>query len=300
MSHSLRSLAARIWGDTVLRLKKPTKDNLIGGPLFGGVAVIVGVWEYGWSWHAIWDNFVGVVILPWILVGCMLFAWHLIQAARAIAKEERVPFENAGGGVSSRLPWHFRWRRYCVVLAYLCIPIACIYFTVEKMHIEKPKPWCYALVIDKWPLMLNNPKVYMVIDDPTGVAAHNVKVDVMEPNPRPLGGPGNLARPVEMYNMMEKIVPLVDPDPDNQIRWIRTGQEFMDIPLSREFDIVLKPEHGDAVEEVLQFTTRTECIHSVTRIRDKKILLQEVAPPFDGFGMRNGKQGWQKCQAMIL
>lgn len=169
-------------------------------------------------------------------------------------------------------------------------------------HVKpKTKPWCYALVFDEWPLNPRDMKVKLVVVNPTTVAAHFVRVSVTEPyHPRQFRGPVERARDLELYSLLGMTVPLVGPDPENQFRWVGTGKDLMILGLSRQVHVFLQPEDGEAVEEDIQFNMNSECIHNVTRVSDKKVLLQEVAPPFDRFGSRTEKQGWQSCQQMIF
>jgi hypothetical protein len=135
IAYSIHLLALKIGRDTMSRLVKPTKENYIGGGLFGIALTLVGATLHKWSWAAIVANLLETFFLPWIIVFCLLFSWYLFRATRDVYRQESISFANALGGVTKTPPWHFRWRCYLIAAIYLFIPVTCAYLALEKSQI---------------------------------------------------------------------------------------------------------------------------------------------------------------------
>jgi hypothetical protein len=178
MAYSFYALAACVGRQTLRRLKKPTKDNGIG-VLIAIATILVGAGQNGWSFSAIWTNLIGAVVLPCALVFCLLCVWHLFQAAKDCGRTEKIPFANARGDTTARLPWSFRWRRCCVVGLYLLVPVAFSMWALARIRglpTSPPQqfsfptqPFSFADALpDKVTVLLDNgASLHLVVNLPT-------------------------------------------------------------------------------------------------------------------------------------
>jgi hypothetical protein len=134
----------------------------------------------------------------------------------------------------------------------------------------------------------------LFVVNPSASNAHNVDIHVKEINPRDLGnGQANMQRDLEMFHMQSATLPIVNAFGTG--RYSNTGLNYQFIPPTQIFEITMEPEDGDAVDEQLWFSARTECIFSAIRIRDGKILLENVSPPFSMLTGQYNQKGLSHC-----
>jgi len=147
--------------------------------------------------------------------------------------------------------------------------------------------WGYAFMFQVYPW---EEKAHLGVATHARGNLHNVYVGVQEIEPGNLGsGKANMQRDLDMFKMRSTNLAIV-----------RSGGELdsgllYDYGQLRKFEIAVAPENGDEITEELHFAKHFQCIRNVTRMRDKKILMEKVEPPFDEWGREIKGRPLQKC-----
>ena len=264
----------------MFRLRKPTRENALGVLVFGAIAVGYGAYLNRWSEEKFWHSLSESVLVPCVLTICAVFAWHLFRSACCIYNEERRPFINAFGASCNIPPSRVRVELYILTIICLLMPVTLAYAVLQNSWAKPTQPWCYAFVTHVWPWTRVNQLVSLYVLDPTKADAHNVEVNVQLTSRTNLGDPReSMERDLEMYRNRGTILPLVRSFLKGEYQ--STGLTYQDYPPNSIFQITLTPEDGDQVVEKLDWYAVDQCVVSVTRVRDGKVLLKNVRPPFD-------------------
>jgi hypothetical protein len=151
-------------------------------------------------------------------------------------------------------------------------------------------PWCYGFFYRGFPAVEGD-ILHFAVANPTKRAADGVSVNIVyhtEP------GSSSLQQDVEKFKIERQSVffPVVYPvDPGQTYELSGLIYEY---PAPSDFyTISLQPENGEAVEESAFIVGLRECL-TVTRLRDKKVIMENMSAHFDFDGRY--KAVWDPCQ----
>lgn len=240
------------------------------------------------------------VVVPLIGGVGLVISVYGFQTAREISKEFREKANPRGFAPHTPLlqvPRLYRVRLYSlagllvVIWGYLSFQV----WTVSAKHEERP--WCYAFFYHFYPPGIDA-RYSLGIINPTEKAAHNVAMTAIrkEKFPDEATPEERRRRDLAMADLHRDFLQVVLPRGAGT--WMMQ-QWVYDADRYAIYQISFTPEDGDSTIELIRVEPFWQCILSVTRGRDGKVLLHNITPPRGTFVTGAdvaSPDTWKSCQ----
>ncbi len=150
--------------------------------------------------------------------------------------------------------------------------------------------WCYAFLLHVYPTQMEQ-KLHLEVINPNKSNLHNVSVTVHDAT-----GTSSREKDLAMFAMQSVVLPIIYPVYSGKIGSTGLSYDYPSkfLELDDIFEITITPEDGDAVKETLVFSHMKQCMSSVIRIKDGKVLLSRVIPQIDMFTGQYDPE-WKSC-----